>query len=117
MKTILKIEEGMMLAVAVYLNTLLPYPGWLFWVLFLAPDFGFLGYAFNTRTGAVTYNLLHHKGLALAVYLAGLYYSDTVLQFIGLLLFAHSSFDRMLGYGLKYSDNFKHTHLGVIGQR
>jgi hypothetical protein len=32
--------------------------------------------------------------------------------FTGTLLFTHASFDRILGYGLKYFDSFKHTHLG-----
>jgi len=34
----------------------------------------------------------------------------------GLLLVAHSSFDRMLGYGLKFPDDFKHTSLGWMGK-
>lgn len=117
MKNLIRLEEGFMLALAVYLNTLLPYPGWAYWALFLAPDIGFIGYAFSTRTGAITYNLLHHKGVAIAVYFAGLLFSLTSLQFVGLLLFGHSAFDRMLGYGLKYPDSFHNTHLGSIGKR
>jgi hypothetical protein len=37
--------------------------------------------------------------------------------FIGLSLIwaAHIGFDRLLGYGLKYSSNFQHTHLGLLG--
>ena len=88
-----------------------------FWALFLAPDIGFIGYAINTKVGALTYNLLHHKGIAVASYIAGLHFSIPELQFAGLLLFGHSSFDRMLGYGLKYNDSFHHTHLGMIGQQ
>ena len=34
----------------------------------------------------------------------------------GLILFGHSSMDRILGYGLKYPDSFEHTHLGMIGK-
>ncbi len=37
------------------------------------------------------------------------------LQLIGLVLLAHSSFDRVFGYGLKFADSFKNTHLGPIG--
>ncbi|MDA1193538.1 MAG: DUF4260 family protein, partial [Candidatus Poribacteria bacterium] len=29
----------------------------------------------------------------------------------GAILIGHSAFDRLLGYGLKYPDAFKHTHL------
>ncbi|MBV6397568.1 MAG: hypothetical protein HFACDABA_03182 [Anaerolineales bacterium] len=31
-------------------------------------------------------------------------------------LFGHSSFDRVLGYGLKHEDAFQNTHLGRIGR-
>ncbi len=115
MKLLLKLEEGLMLALAFYLNTLLSYPAWLYWALFLTPDIGMIGYILNTRVGALTYNVFHHKGIALAFYLTGIYLTAEPLQFIGLLLFGHSSFDRALGYGLKFHDNFKHTHLGWIG--
>lgn len=117
MKNLLRIEEGLMLGLAIYLNTFLPYPAWLYWALFLTPDIGFAGYAIHARAGAFTYNLLHHKGLAVFLYLAGAYFSSGAFQFAGLLVFGHSSFDRMLGYGLKYDDSFQHTHLGFIGRK
>ena len=40
----------------------------------------------------------------------------TELEIAGIILLAHSAFDRMLGYGLKYSDSFKNSHLGKIGK-
>jgi len=89
--------------------------GW-FAILFLAPDLGMLGYLVSPSTGAVTYNILHHKGIAVLIYLSGIYFSVPQLMFTGILLFAHSSFDRVLGYGLKYSDSFHNTHLGIIGK-
>ena len=43
------------------------------------------------------------------------YFTQTdFLLSMGLLLFAHASFDRMMGYGLKYDDHFKHTSLGWL---
>jgi hypothetical protein len=116
MKNLIRLEEAAMLILAVYLNNYLHYSWWWYWIWFLAPDLGMLGYIINTRIGAVTYNLVHHKGVAIALYLIGLYMGSEPLQFCGLLLFGHSSFDRMLGYGLKYADNFQHTHLGMIGK-
>lgn len=116
MKNLLRLEEAMMLLLAIYLSTYLPFPGWMFWAFFLAPDVGFIGYAVNARIGAITYNLLHHKGVALALYMTGLLADIPALQFVGLVMFGHSSFDRMLGYGLKYSDSFHNTHLGRIGK-
>ena len=116
MKFILKLEELAMLLLAIYLYAQLDYSWWLFAVFFLAPDIGMLGYLVNAKTGAFTYNFTHHKGIAVACYLAGTFLSIPVLMFAGIILFAHSSFDRVLGYGLKYSDSFKNTHLGIIGR-
>jgi hypothetical protein len=116
MKTLLKTEEAVQLVFAVYLNTFLPYAWWWYWAFFLLPDIGFIGYAVNTRIGAFTYNILHHKGIALAIYILGFSFTNFELQFTGLLLFGHSAFDRMLGYGMKYTDSFQRTHLGWIGK-
>src|SRR5688500_4719808 len=104
MKVLLKLEEVLMLALAFYLTTFLSYPGWLYWALFLSPDISMVGYIVNTNVGAWSYNLFHHKGIALTLYLVGIYIAIEPLQFIGLLLFGHSSFDRALGYGLKLAD-------------
>ena len=115
MKNILKIEELAMLGLAIYLNSFLPFQTWVFWALFLTPDLGMLGYLVNPRIGAITYNLLHHKGVAISVYVAGYFFALHELTLAGVVLFGHSSFDRIFGYGLKYFDGFKHTHLGLIG--
>ncbi|MBN8575830.1 MAG: DUF4260 domain-containing protein [Cyclobacteriaceae bacterium] len=116
MKNLVRVEEACMLALAIYGNSFLPFAAWVFWVLFLLPDVGMLGYLVNARIGAVTYNVLHHKGVAIACYLAGYIFKVNELALAGLVLFGHSSFDRLLGYGLKYPDAFKHTHLGWIGK-
>jgi hypothetical protein len=116
MKNTLRLEEITMLILAVYLNTLLPFEWWWYWVFFLAPDIGMLGYVLNVRIGAVLYNLFHHKGLAISFYLTGILTNNPVWMFFGLLLFGHSSFDRIFGYGLKYPDSFHHTHLGMLGK-
>jgi Domain of unknown function (DUF4260) len=115
MKNIIRIEEGVQLALAVYLFGHLPFAWWSYVALFIAPDISMLGYIFGPAIGAYCYNIFHHKGIAILMYLAGAYTSSDVMMFVGLLLFGHSAFDRMLGYGLKYTDSFKHTHLGWIG--
>ena len=116
MKTTLKLEEAAMFIASLLLFREHHFSwGW-FAALFLAPDLGMLGYLAGTKSGALSYNLVHHKGISILVYLAGFYWALPSLQFAGLLMFAHSSFDRMLGYGLKYGDNFHHTHLGWIGK-
>ncbi|MGI9550678.1 MAG: DUF4260 domain-containing protein, partial [Aurantibacter sp.] len=79
------------------------------------PDISMLGYILGNKVGAFTYNLFHHKGLAITIYLLGIYLSLPLLQLVGILLFSHASMDRIFGYGLKYDKGFKYTHLGEIG--
>lgn len=116
MKTTLKLEELAMLLLGIYAFGFLSYEWWWFLVLFLAPDLGMIGYAFGNRAGAFLYNLFHHKGVAIGIYLAGFFFLIPVLQLIGVILFSHAAFDRMLDYGLKYEQGFKYTHLGTIGK-
>lgn len=116
MKTLLKIEELAMFLLGCFAYAQLEQPWWIFFALFLTPDIGFAGYLHHPRTGAFTYNLLHHKGIALLVWVIGTYLAIPSLEIAGCILFAHSSFDRIFGYGLKFNDSFHHTHLGIIGK-
>ncbi|MCI0399214.1 MAG: DUF4260 domain-containing protein [Chloroflexi bacterium] len=116
MKTILKVEELFFLFLSIYLFQALEYAWWWYALLFFAPDLGIAGYLAGPRAGAVVYNLLHHRGLAVALYLLGAWLAGLPLQLAGLIILGHSSFDRVLGYGLKYPDSFQHTHLGLIGR-
>lgn len=115
MTTVLKIEELVQFLFGIYLYGLLPYEWWWFLVLILSPDIGMLGYLFGNKTGAFCYNIFHHKGVALAMYLLGIYLASPLIQLVGVILFCHSAMDRVLGYGLKYEKGFKFTHLGEIG--
>ena len=116
MKNLLKLEELFMFGLALFLFSRLDYGwGW-FALLFLAPDLSMIGYLANPRLGAWTYNLVHHKGLAVALYVLGSLLSIPWLMFAGTILFGHSSLDRVFGYGLKYPESFQATHLGKIGR-
>jgi len=116
MKNLLRLEELFLGLLAFFLFRPLNIAWWWFALLFLAPDLGMLGYLAGPRVGAFAYNLVHHKALAVAAYIAGAWLGLPWLQFAGLIILAHSSFDRVLGYGLKYPDAFQHTHLGMIGR-
>lgn len=116
MKTSLKLEELAMLLLGTFLFSQLNFSWWWFIGLFLAPDLGMLGYLINTKVGAFTYNLFHHKFVAIAIYFFGIFITSEIVQMIGILLFSHASFDRIFGYGLKYEKGFKFTHLGEIGK-
>lgn len=115
MRNLLRLEELLMFGLAVYLFAGLPFSWWWFPLLLLTPDLGMLGYLVGNRWGAGTYNLTHHKGLAVGLFLLGIYAGTPALQLVGTIMFGHSSLDRIFGYGLKRSDSFHHTHLGWIG--
>jgi hypothetical protein len=117
MKTTIKLEELGLFALGIYFFSQLEYQWWWFLVLILAPDVSMIGYVFGNKTGAFCYNLFHHRGVAIALYLIGIYFSNALIQLSGVVLFAHASMDRMLGYGLKYESGFKDTHLGEIGKK
>jgi hypothetical protein len=117
MKKIIALEELAMFVLSIVLFNQLSFAWWWYLALILAPDSSALGYLVNTRAGAITYNFFHHKAVAIAVYLAGLYLQNEVVLLMGVILFGHSSMDRMLGYGLKYPDSFQNTHLGPIGKK
>jgi hypothetical protein len=75
-----------------------------------------LAYLGGPRIGAFGYNFVHHKGLAISLFVLGVLLGNPLLQLAGIIFFGHSSLDRVLGYGLKYPDSFQHTHLGMIGK-
>ena len=116
MNVLLKLEDVAKFIAAYWLSLYLGNAWWLFFAWLLAPDVSMIGYAINTRVGAVLYNIAHHQGLALIILIAGIYLSVSGLTLTGIILFGHSAMDRLLGYGLKYPDDFKHTHLGWIGK-
>ncbi|MCB0439601.1 MAG: DUF4260 domain-containing protein [Mangrovimonas sp.] len=114
MKWSLKTEELLMLCLGIYAFSFLDFPWWVFLVLILVPDIVMLGYLFNSKFGAITYNVFHHKGLAILIYLLGIYLENQMVMLIGVILFSHASMDRIFGYGLKYYKGFKYTHLGDL---
>lgn len=116
MKTSLKLEELAQFVFGIFLFTQLSFAWWWFLMLILAPDIGMIGYLINPKVGALLYNLFHHKGIALAILIVGVYYQMEYLELTGVILFAHSAMDRLFGYGLKYPDSFSNTHLGKVGK-
>ncbi len=116
MQTILKFEELAQFILGIFIFSQLDYAWWWFLVLILTPDIGAIGYLINTKIGAFTYNIFHHKAIAIIVGLIGFHFNSSLLILIGVILFSHSALDRIFGYGLKYPDSFKNTHLGIIGK-
>ncbi|MCG6186924.1 DUF4260 domain-containing protein [Maribellus maritimus] len=117
MKFLLKIEEISMLILSFYLSVLLGYKWWVFILFLFIPDISMQGYLFGNKIGAAVYNAFHYKFLAVLLGILGYTFSLNELAFAGIVLFGHSSFDRIFGYGLKYSIGFNSTHLGAIGNK
>jgi hypothetical protein len=115
MKLTLKIEEFFLFGLTLLLFGTLDYAWWLYPLLFLLPDLSMAGYLSGPQIGARVYNLVHHKAVAIGLYVAGVILGIQMLRLTGLILLGHTSLDRALGYGLKYPSTFQDTHLGVIG--
>lgn len=116
MKNVIKLEEAAFFAAALLAFAKLDLSWWLFLGLLFVPDISALGYLAGPRLGALSYNLIHHRALALLFYFLGFSAANSTLLLASIILFAHSSLDRVFGYGLKYSDSFQNTHLGKIGK-
>ncbi len=116
MKNLIKLEEAFMFGITIFLFSKLDYVWWVYPALLFTPDLSMLGYLGGTKLGTITYNFVHHKALGISIYIIGILSANPGVQLAGLILFGHSSMDRMFGYGLKYTDSFQNTHLGFIGK-
>lgn len=117
MKDILRLEEAAMLGISIYALNNANAEWWWYILLVLGPDISMLGYVGGNKAGAAFYNLFHHKGIAIIIFVFGCLLPDLLMQMIGIVLFGHSSMDRLFGYGLKTNQGFKYTHLGIIGKK
>lgn len=128
MKLVLKSEELAMWMLSIIALLFSDVEWWWYLIMFIGPDISMLGYLIGNKAGAWSYNLFHHKGIAILIVLLGFAFNlpndgptsipDTIfLVYLGISLFGHSSMDRFFGYGLKYENGFKFTHLGEIGKK
>ena len=87
-----------------------------FGLWFLVPDLALAAYLAGPSVGARLYNLTHNYvgPIFLATYSLSIGRADMVAY--ALIWTAHIGFDRMIGYGLKYSVAFGETHLRRIGK-
>lgn len=85
--------------------------------LILVPDVFMVGYLQSNSLGAFSYNLGHTFLFPAILIVAGLITTKPIVICLGLVWLAHIGMDRMLGYGLKETKGFKHTHLGTMGKK
>ena len=113
----LRVEGLILLLGALLLFTHTHQHWWWIPLILFAPDLFIVGYARSTKIGALTYNLGHSYLLPALLTVYGWQSGRPLLLAIGLIWFAHIGMDRLAGYGLKYDDNFKHTHLGNLSKK
>lgn len=116
MNNLLKLEELGQFLFSIILFNQLEYAWWVFPACILLPDLSMIGYLAGPKAGAWLYNLFHHKLVAIIILVLGFWMNNSLISLAGVILFGHSSMDRFFGYGLKFNDSFKHTHLGWMGR-
>jgi hypothetical protein len=117
MTTLIKLEEFSQFVLSIILFSQLDYVWWVYPAFILLPDISMTGYLVGSRIGAWFYNFFHHKLVGIIIFALGFWLNMSLLTLIGIIIFGHSAFDRIFGYGLKFKDSFAHTHLGWIGQK
>ena len=112
----LRLEGMVLLAAALIAYSTTDQPWWLLALTLLLPDLTMTGYLGGPGLGSRLYNLGHSTPLPAATVALGWWQDKSVVVALGLVWLAHIGLDRLLGYGLKYSDHFQHTHLGRLGR-
>lgn len=110
-----RLEGGVMLALGIVAYAWLGQSWWVFALLLLAPDLAMLGYLRSTAMGTLTYNLAHTYVAPALLAVLGLAIGPWAFG-LAAIWTAHIGVDRLLGYGLKLSSGFHHTHLGPVGK-
>jgi hypothetical protein len=91
---------------------LYPHHWGIFALLFLAPDISLPGYLRSaSKASAAFYNLVHSYVLPLALGLISWELDSGLGGQLALIWLAHISFDRCLGFGLKFPESFRVTHI------
>jgi hypothetical protein len=111
---LLRAEGLVILIAAVALYAMADYSWLAFALLFFAPDLALIPYAINRRIGISVYNAVHTFTLPLVLGVAAVLLGWPVGVQVALIWLAHIGMDRAVGYGLKYSDQLKDTHLSRV---
>ena len=99
---------------AIFFVSVADFSWWWLFILFIIVDISTFGYLQSKRAGALTYNIGHSLiGPTTFVGLFVLTGSEELL-FVGLVWLFHIFVDRALGYGMKHTESFHHTHLGTL---
>jgi hypothetical protein len=111
---LLRLEGLAMLIGMIILYGYWGFSWWIFALCLLAPDISIAAYMINKEVGAVTYNLVHSYIVPLLLAIVCLVVEVPVGLQVGIIWLAHIGMDRSVGYGLKYTSDFKDTHLARV---
>lgn len=117
MQRTLKTEQMGIFVACLSVLIWLSVPWWVYPILLLGPDISMLGYLAGNKIGGALYNFFHFQGIGAILIVIGLNLNDHNYVIAGLIVIGHSAMDRVFGYGLKYLNGFKYTHLGEIGKK
>jgi hypothetical protein len=90
---------------------------WVFAVFFLAPDLSLPGYLAKAPAGkaAALYNAMHSYSVPIVLGLASWKLGSLMGEQAAAIWVAHIAFDRLLGFGLKFPEGFRPTHMQQAG--
>ena len=111
---LLRLEGAMLLIAALMLYREHGASWLLFALLVFAPDLSMVGFMAGPRWGTAIYNLAHTTTVPLALALVGLVAERDLALAVGLIWLAHIGLDRLVGYGFKYPQGFRETHLARV---
>lgn len=113
----LRLEGLIFLLVAIAEYSTFPYSWIWFFIFILFPDVFMFGYLYGSRIGAFVYNVGHTYTLPFLIVFVCWIMKYPFGYVIAMVWIGHIGMDRMFGFGLKYADGFRHTHLGMIGRK
>ena len=113
----LRLDGGVVFVASIFLFAVTHQPWWIYPVLLFVPDIFMMGYFRDTSVGAFCYNVGHSYFLPSLVVLFGWEWHHILPIAVGVIWIGHIGMDRLLGYGLKYDDSFKNTHLGNLAKK
>lgn len=114
LRKLLYLEYVFAFLLCLYIYWYLEFPLLAFFLFLLSPDLTMLGYLVNSKIGALCYNIGHSLVIPAIVLFISFTFNSHTLLLVSLIWLAHICLDRAFGFGLKYNDSFKITHLQKI---
>ncbi|KGA98940.1 membrane protein [Alkalihalobacillus alcalophilus ATCC 27647 = CGMCC 1.3604] len=114
LQSLIRIEYAVAFLLCLFLYIYLDYSLFLFALFLLLPDVTMIGYFINNQFGARLYNVGHSFIIPMICIIFALSMGVSSLLMVALIWFAHICMDRALGFGLKYTEHFRETHIQKI---